>query len=93
MKLATVVGNVQSTVKHPIYRGHKVMIVQPLDADERPDGPTMLAIDTVQAGEGDEVLIIPEGNAARQIVGDMQGPVHCVIAAIVDSVDRAGSAS
>lgn len=89
MKFATVVGNVQSTVKHEVYRGQKIMVVQPLDEDERPDGATMLAVDTVQAGEGDLVLIIPEGNASRQIIGDMHGPVHCVIAAVVDEVQRA----
>ncbi len=91
MKLATVVGNVQSTVKHPIYRGHKIMVVQPLDADGRADGQTMLAVDSVQAGEGDLVLIVPEGNAARQVVGDAQSPVHCVIAGIVDAIDRTGA--
>ena len=90
MKFATVVGNVQSTVKHPIYNGQKIMVVQPLTADCAPDGQTMLAIDTVQAGEGDLVLITPEGNSARQIIGDMQSPVHCVIAGIVDDIDREG---
>ena len=91
MKLATVIGNVQSTVKHPIYEGRKIMIVQPLDADAAPEGATMLALDTVQAGEGDLVLIAPEGNTARQIIGDMQAPVHCVITGIVDAIDRTGA--
>lgn len=93
MKLATVTGNVQSTVKHPIYAGQKLMVVQPLDAAARPAGPTMLAVDAVQAGEGDLVLIVPEGNAARQVLGDPQGPVHCVIVGIVDAIDRAGAAA
>lgn len=91
MKLATVVGNVQSTVKHPIYNGLKIMVVQPLDADAAPTGATMLALDSVQAGEGDLVLIAPEGNTARQVIGDMQSPVHCVILGIVDEVDRTGA--
>ena len=90
MKLATVIGNVQSTVKHSVYGGHKIMVVQPLDADGRPQGQTMLAVDSVQAGEGDLVLIAPEGNAARQIIGDAQSPVHCVITGIVDAIDRGG---
>lgn len=88
MKFATVIGNVQSTVKHPIYEGEKIMVVQPLDAEGAADGPTMLAIDTVQAGEGDLVLIMPEGNASRQILGDLHAPVHCVIAGIVDAIAR-----
>lgn len=91
MKFATVIGNVQSTVKHPIYVGQKIMVVQPLDADCQAEGQTMLALDTVQAGEGDLVLIAPEGNTARQIIGDMQAPVHCVIAGIVDAIDREGT--
>lgn len=88
MKLARVIGNVQSTVKHPVYEGSKIMIVQPLDDDLQPDGATFLAVDFVQAGPGDIVLVAVEGNAARQLFINNNAPVHSVIEGIVDSVTK-----
>jgi len=88
MKLARVIGNVQSTVNHPVYEGSKIMIVQPLDDDLNPDGDTFLAVDFVQAGPGDTVLVTVEGNAARQLFMNNNAPVHSVIEGIVDSVDK-----
>ncbi len=88
MKLARVIGNVQSSIKHDVYVGHKIMIVQPLDENQVDDGDTFLAVDFVQAGPGDIVLVAVEGNAARQMFEDDSAPVHSVIEGIVDSVDR-----
>ncbi|MBI4828270.1 MAG: EutN/CcmL family microcompartment protein [Nitrospinae bacterium] len=87
MRLCKVIGNVQSTVKHPVYHGHKVMIVQPLDENLAPRGDSFLAVDFAQAGPGDVVLVAVEGNAARQLFGDDQAPVHSVIEGVVDHVD------
>lgn len=88
MKLAKVIGNIQSTVKHHVYNGSKIMVVQPLDEDLRPDGETFLAVDFAQAGPGDVVLVAVEGNAARQLFMNDQAPVHSVIEGIVDHVER-----
>lgn len=88
MKLARVIGNVQSTVKHHVYNGHKIMLVQPLDENLHPDGETFLAVDFAQAGPGDTVLVAVEGNAARQLFMNDQAPVHSVIEGIVDHVER-----
>jgi ethanolamine utilization protein EutN len=52
MTLGRVVGTVTSTVKHPTYVGHKLMVVQPIDADGSNAGDVILAVDTVQAGVG-----------------------------------------
>lgn len=87
MKLARVVGNVQSTVKHDVYRGYKIMIVQPVDENLKNDGRTFLAVDFAQAGPGDIVLVAVEGNAARQLFMDNNAPVHSVIEGVVDRVD------
>lgn len=89
MTLCRVVGNVVSTVKHPVLIGKKLMICAPLDpvSGTSRGGGRMVAIDTVQAGIGDIVLVINEGNAARRILGDSTAPVRSVIAAIVDRVD------
>ena len=89
MTLCKVVGSVTSTVKHPVLVGHKLLVCQPVDAAT---GTVltgrMVGLDTVQAGVGDTVLVIDEGNAARRILGDSRAPVRTVIAAIVDEVKR-----
>jgi len=89
MKLSRVVGNVQSTVKSHVYEGARIMIVQPVDENLLPDGETFLAVDFVQAGPGDLVIVAVEGNAARQLFMDDNAPVHSVIEGIVDHVDMA----
>jgi len=86
MTLGKVIGNVVSTIKLDIYEGYKLVVVQPVLPDGKPVGNTMLAIDTVQAGTGDIVLVIDEGNSARVIINDKMAPVRCVVAAIVDEV-------
>jgi len=86
MTLGKIVGNVVSTIKLKIYEGYKLVLVQPVLPDGKPVGKTMLAIDTVQAGTGDTVLVIDEGNSARVIINDTMAPVRCVVAAIVDEV-------
>jgi len=85
--LARVVGNAISTVKHPVYEGHKVLVCQPVATDTHtPIGREFLACDSVQAGVGDLVLASREGNTARQILGNDEDPHHAVILGIVDEV-------
>ncbi|UCB45048.1 MAG: EutN/CcmL family microcompartment protein [Spirochaetota bacterium] len=86
MILGKVIGNIVSTIKLEIYEGYKILIVQPVDPDGGPLGKAVLAIDTVQAGVGDTVLVIDEGNSARVIINDTMAPVRCVVAGIVDHV-------
>jgi microcompartment protein CcmK/EutM len=87
MILGRVCGTVVSTIKLDIYKGYKILVVQPVDPNGSPRGAAVLAIDTVQAGVGDTVLVIDEGNSARVIINDRMAPVRCVIAGIVDSVN------
>lgn len=86
MTLARVIGTVVSTVKHPDYRGLKLFVVQPVDEDGRDSEPSFLAVDVVQAGVGDLVLVIREGNGARQIFGKPILPIRSVIVGVVDEV-------
>ncbi len=84
MKLCRVIGNVVATAKHPVFEGQRLLVVQP------EDGPSFLAVDTVQAGPGDTVLVMREGNGVRQILGmGSQVPIRSLIVGIVDDVDRA----
>jgi microcompartment protein CcmK/EutM len=88
MTLCRVVATVTSTEKHPHYRGYKIMSVQPILPDGTPKGKSFLALDGVQAGTGDTVLVVDEGGSARAVLGDEQAvTVRTVICAIVDNVD------
>lgn len=89
MKLCRVEGNVVASVKHPTYVGHKIMIVQPLDEHGKDTGTSFLAVDTVQAGPGDRVLVMQEGNGVRQILKVQKLPIRSIIIGIVDAVDTA----
>jgi ethanolamine utilization protein EutN len=85
--LCRVIGNSVSTVKHPSYIGHKVMVVQPVKTDTHTAlGTSFLALDSVHAGVGDLVVAAREGNTARQILGSNDAPFHSVIVGVVDEV-------
>ncbi len=86
MILGKVVGNVVSTIKLPVYQGYKILIVQPLNDKEEPKGESVLALDTVQAGVGDTVLVIDEGNSSRLIMNNSTAPVRTMIVGIVDAI-------
>jgi len=87
MILAKVTGNVVSTVKATGYDSRKVMIVQPVNPDGKAHGKSFLAIDTVQAGTGDTVLIMEEGGSARLILDEPDTfTVKALIVGIVDEI-------
>ena len=84
MKLCRVEGNVVATVHHPVYDGQKLLIVTPVDG-----GDSFLAVDRVQAGVGDTVLVNQEGNGTRQLLKlGAQVPIRSLIVGIVDDVQR-----
>jgi microcompartment protein CcmK/EutM len=93
MILGKIVGTVVATLELDVYRPYKILVVQPLKPDLTPKGATLLAIDTVQAGTGDTVLVIDEGNSARTIIGDKMAPIRSVVAGIVDEVNVVDGAS
>jgi len=86
MKLARVIGNVVATRKHCCFKGHKILIVQPVDENGEDTGQSFLSCDTVNSGPGDLVLVQQEGNTARELLGTHKDPFHSVIVGIVDSV-------
>jgi len=87
MIIAKVVGTVVSTVKHPAYNGWKLLVVQPLNLSESPEEDAFVAIDAAHSGIGDTVLVMREGNGARQIVQDPEAPIISVVVGVVDSVE------
>jgi ethanolamine utilization protein EutN len=87
VKLCRVEGNVVAAAHHPVYDGQKLLIVQPVDPSGDPLGDSFLAVDRVQAGVGDLVLVNQEGNGARQLLKlGQQVPIRSLIVGIVDTV-------
>jgi len=86
VKVGRVVGTVVATQKFYKYEGLKLLQVQPLDLDRRPLGLPMTAVDLVDAGEGDEVLLCLEGQSAVDAVGRGDNPLDAVVLAVVDQV-------
>lgn len=88
MKLCRVEGSVVATAHHPAYDGRKLLIVQPVDDAGANAGASFLAVDVVQAGVGDLVLVNQEGNGTRQILKmGQQVPIRSLIVGIVDAVE------
>ncbi|HRI88399.1 MAG TPA: EutN/CcmL family microcompartment protein [Candidatus Hydrogenedentes bacterium] len=91
MKLARVISHVVSTQKHDFYRGLTTFMVKPVRPDGTAEGTTFVAVDRVQSGIGDLVLIMQEGSSARHLFGVADAPVRSVIVGIVDAVDMEGN--
>jgi ethanolamine utilization protein EutN len=89
MTLGRVVGNVVATQKNQKLEGAKLMLVQPLDLDDKPRGVPLLAIDGVDAGIGDRVLLIQDGRSAQLVLGKGTAAVDAAIIGVVDSVELA----
>ncbi len=88
MYLANVVGNVVSTHKNDRLKGKRLLLVRRLGLDQEPDGSMeVIALDVVDAGVGDKVLVVQEGSSARKIFNDDRIPVQAVIIGVVDRVD------
>lgn len=85
MKVARVAGTVVSPISHPFFEGHRLLICDLLDVDGEPNG-YLIALDVVDAGVGDRVLICDEGTSARQILGVETGPVRSIVVGIVDEI-------
>jgi microcompartment protein CcmK/EutM len=90
MTLAKVLGTVVATMKCRDLEGYKLLVLQPVDPEGKPTGRSMVGLDTVQAGEGDTVLIIDEGNSSRMILGNSMAAVRTVVVGIVDRIDGGG---
>ena len=87
MFLARVTGEVVATIKHPHLAARKLLLVAPEPVPGRPVPASVIAVDTVDAGVGDRVLVADEGNTAAQVLGQPRGPVRTVIVGVVDHVD------
>jgi len=84
MILARVSGRITSTIHHPSMEGRTLLVVDKLDPAGEPTGGYLIAVDSVGAGAGETVIVLDEGNGARQILGGSDLPVRSIVVGIVD---------
>ena len=87
MILGRIAGSVVSTIHHRIVEGRRLLVAERLDQHGIPTGGYVIALDVVGAGQGETVLILDEGNGARQVLDDDSAPIRSVVVGIVDAVD------
>jgi ethanolamine utilization protein EutN len=85
--IARVVGNVIATQKQESHEGKKILLVQPLDLEDRPAGDVFVALDAVDAGVGDRVLAVQEGFSAMTSVGHVESPIDAAVVGVIDLVE------
>lgn len=86
MILGRVIGEVHGTIKHPFYEGKRLLIVEKISHEGVATGDYLIAADTVGAGAGEQVLVLDEGNGARQILRSADGPVRSVVVGVIDDL-------
>ena len=86
MLLAKIVGTVVATRKDPRLVSCKLLVVRPIDPRGKAEGNYLVAIDTVDAGVGETVLVV-SGSSARMAAGLKDCPVDAAIVGIIDTVD------
>ena len=86
MILGRIIGEVHGTIKHSFYVGKKLLIVEKISHEGVATGDYLIAADTVGAGAGERVLVLDEGNGARQVLESVDGPVRSVIVGVIDDL-------
>jgi ethanolamine utilization protein EutN len=87
--LAKIIGTVVATRKDPRLDSHKLLLVRGMDPSGKVDGAHLVAVDTVDAGVGETVLVV-SGSSARMAAGMKDCPVDAAIVGIVDQIEVAG---
>ena len=86
MKIGRVAGTVVTTICSPVFEGRKLLHIDLLDLDGNETGRDVIAVDAVGAGAGETVLVLDEGNGARQVLEAPDAPVRAVIVGVVDEL-------
>lgn len=87
MILGRIVGSLVSTIHHRIIDDQRVLVAERLDKNGKPTGGYVITLDVVGSGYGETVLILDEGNGARQVLDDEAAPIRSVVVAIVDDIE------
>jgi len=86
MIFGKVAGTVVSTISHPLFDSRRLLMCDLLDVAGNETGGYLICVDAVGAGPGETVLILDEGNGARQVLAWKDGPIRSVIVGIVDEL-------
>lgn len=87
MLIARVIGDLTATRKHPTHEGKKILLVQPLELDGSDRGQPVVALDSVNAGVGDRVLLVQDGFAAFSAFGLPPSPIDAAVVGVIDHVE------
>jgi microcompartment protein CcmK/EutM len=87
MLIGRVIGDVVATQKAPSHQGRKILVVQPLNLDGTDRGEPVLALDAVDAGAGERVLLATEGFSAMTAVGRPNSPIDHAVIGIIDAIE------
>ena len=87
MLIGRVIGDVVATRKAASHVGRKILVVQPLNLDGSDRGEPVLALDAVDAGEGDRVLLSTEGYSAMTAVGRPNSPIDSAVVGVIDVIE------
>jgi ethanolamine utilization protein EutN len=87
MLIARVIGELVATQKHSSHEGRKLLLVQPLNLDGSDRGDAVVALDAVDAGVGDRVLLATDGYAASTSVGRPQSPIDMAVIGFIDHIE------
>jgi ethanolamine utilization protein EutN len=87
MLIARVIGELVATQKHASHEGRKILLVQPLNLDGSDRGDAVVALDAVDAGVGDRVLLSTDGYAASTSVGRPQSPIDMAVIGFIDQIE------
>jgi microcompartment protein CcmK/EutM len=90
VKIGRVAATVVASIRVNALDGRRLLLVDLLDLAGRPTGRDLIAVDAVGAGAGETVLVLDEGNGARQVLAAPQAPLRAVIVGIVDAIELAG---
>jgi microcompartment protein CcmK/EutM len=90
VKIGRVAGTVVATICAPVFENRKLLFVDLLDLDGNETGRDVIAVDAVGAGAGETVLVLDEGNGARQVLSAPDAPVRAVVVGIVDEIETNG---
>jgi microcompartment protein CcmK/EutM len=86
MLIARVIGDIVATQKDPSHNARKILLVQPLNLDGSDRGEAVIALDAVDAGIGERVLLSAEGFSAMTAVGRPNSPIDTAVIGIIDEV-------
>jgi len=90
VKIGRVAGTVVATICSPAFEGRKLLFVDLLDLKGNETGKDLIAVDAVGAGAGETVLVLDEGNGARQVLEAPDAPIRAVIVGVIDQIEMSG---